>query len=167
MSPFLISQLLAAATLITGMAAFQLRDRKHILRGWSLAASFAAVHFFVLGSNEAGILIVITATRFIVSSFTTDKRLIYLFMALSIAGFAWTYDTPVSWLAFGATMIGTWGSFHGSAKAVRITMMVTEVLWGIHNFIIWSPVAVTMEVLFFASNLIGLLRHRKNGATSL
>jgi hypothetical protein len=41
--------LLAAATLVTGMAAFQLRERKHILRGWSLAASFAAVHFFGRG----------------------------------------------------------------------------------------------------------------------
>ena len=167
MSPFLISQLLAAATLATGMAAFQLRERKHILRGWCLAASFAAVHFFILGSNEAGILIVITAIRFLVSSFTTDKRLMYLFLALSVFGFAWTYDTPVSWLAFAATLAGTWGSFHGSTKAVRITMMLTEVLWATHNLIIWSPVAVIMEVLFFTSNLVGMLRHRKSGTTSL
>ena len=83
MSPFLISQLLAAATLITGMAAFQLHDRKLILRGWSLAAAFAATHFFVLGSNEAAVLIVITGIRFLVSSFTTDKRLMYLFLGLN------------------------------------------------------------------------------------
>lgn len=167
MSPFLISQLLATATLITGMAAFQLRNRKHILRGWSLAASFAAVHFFILGSNEAGILITITAVRFLVSSFTTDRRLMYLFMALAVFGFAWTYESPVSWLAFVSTLAGTWGSFHGSAKAVRLTMMLAEVLWAIHNLIIWSPVAVIMETLFFGSNLIGLLRHRETETTSL
>jgi len=167
MSPFIISQIFAAATLLTGMAAFQLRDRKHILRGWFLAASFAATHFFVLGANEAGILIVVTAIRFLVASFTLDKRLMYLFMALAVGGFAYTYENPVSFLALAATLIGTYGSFHGSEKAVRFTMMATEVLWGVHNLIIWSPVAVLMEVLFFSSNLIGLLRHQKGRESAL
>jgi hypothetical protein len=36
-----------------------------------------------------------------------------------------------------------------TARAVRLTMMATEVLWAIHNILVWSPVAVTMEVLFF------------------
>jgi inner membrane protein len=85
----------------------------------------------------------------------------YLFLTLSVAGFALTYANPVSFLALAATLIGTYGSFHGSEKAVRYTMMVTEVLWATHNLIVWSPVAVLMEVLFFSSNLVGLLRHRK------
>ena len=52
MTPFLLSQLLALGTLLTGMAAFQLKERKHILRGWFVAASLAALHFYVLGSIE-------------------------------------------------------------------------------------------------------------------
>ncbi|MCP4927105.1 MAG: YgjV family protein [Gammaproteobacteria bacterium] len=64
-------------------------------------------------------------------------------------------------------MIGTWGSFQESEKAVRFTMMSTEVLWVIHNLIVWSPVAVIMEVLFFSSNLLGLLRHRKANESAL
>jgi len=167
MSPFLISQLLAAATLLVGMAAFQLRDRKQILRGWCMAASFAAAHFFILGSNEAGILVVVTAIRFLVSSFTTDKRLMYVFMALAIGGFAMSYAHAVSFLALAATLIGTYGSFYGTARAVRLAMMSAEVLWVIHNVIVWSPVAVLMEVLFFASNLTGMLRHRRASESAL
>jgi hypothetical protein len=167
MTPFVLSQILAALTLVTGMTAFQFKQRKHILLGWCVAASLAAAHFFVLGRNEAGMLIAVTALRFLVSSFTTDTRLMYLFLALSIGGFALTYSSPVGYLALTATLIGTYGSFHGSEKAVRYTMMVTEVLWATHNLIIWSPVAVIMEVLFFSSNLIGLLRHQKASESAL
>jgi hypothetical protein len=167
MSPFLISQLLAACTLATGMAAFQFKERKHILRGWCVAALFGAAHFYILGSNEACFLVAITAVRFLISSFNTDARLMYFFMALAIGGYAVTYENPVSVLALAATLTGTYGSFHGSANAVRYAMMTAEVLWVVHNLIIWSPVAVVMEVLFFASNLIGLLRHRKAGAAAL
>ena len=167
MTPFILSQILAALTLITGMTAFQFRERKHILLGWCVAASLAAAHFFILGRIEAGMLVAVTALRFLVSSFTTDARLMYLFMGLSVAGFALTYSTPVSFLALTATLIGTYGSFHGTEKAVRYTMMVTEVLWATHNLIVWSPVAVIMEILFFSSNLVGLLRHRKASASAL
>ncbi len=167
MTPFVLSQILAALTLVTGMTAFQFKQRKHILLGWCVAASLAAAHFFVLGRNEAGMLIAVTAFRFLVSSFTTDARLMYLFLAMSVAGFALTYSSPVSFLALTATIIGTYGSFHGSEKAVRYTMMATEVLWAVHNLIVWSPVAVLMEVLFFSSNLVGLLRHRKASESAL
>jgi len=167
MTPFILSQILAALTLITGMTAFQFKERRHILLGWCVAASLAAAHFFILGRLEAGMLITVTALRFLVSSFTTDTRLMYLFLALSVAGFALTYSSPVSFLALTATFIGTYGSFHGSEKAVRYAMMATEVLWAIHNLIIWSPVAVIMEVLFFSSNLVGLLRHQKTSESAL
>ena len=49
MTPFVLSQILAALTLITGMTAFQFKQRKHILLGWCVAATLAAT-----GGVEAG-----------------------------------------------------------------------------------------------------------------
>jgi hypothetical protein len=167
MTPFVLSQILAGLTLLTGMAAFQFRERVMILRGWALAATFAAIHFYLLGSNEACLVVGVTALRFVVSSFTTDSRLMWLFLALSVGGFWLTYENPVSLLALIATVIGTVGAFHGSEKAVRYSMMMTETLWAIHNIIIWSPVAILMEVAFFTSNLVGLLRHRRARESAL
>lgn len=161
MSDFAISQLFAAATLLTGMAAFQFRTRVTILRLWGVAAVFGATHFWFLGAYEACLLVGVTATRFFVSSLTTDRRIFYLFITLAVAGFVWTYQSPASLLALAATLIGTWGSFHGSDKAVRYAMLAAEILWLIYNIIIWSPVAILMEVLFFTSNVIGMLRHRR------
>jgi len=167
MSPFLISQILAAITLCIGMAAFQFRDRKYILRGWCIAAVVAGAHFYILGNNEACVLVLVTAVRFLVASFTTNPRLMYLFLALTLCSYALTYESPISLLALAATLIGTFGSFRRSETGVRASMMTTEGLWAIHNFLVWSPVALGMEILFFASNLIGLLRHRKASETAL
>jgi len=161
MTDFMLSQILALGTLVTGMAAFQFKDRTMILRLWCIAALFGAAHFWFLDAFEASLLVGVTAARFLVSSFTTDKRLFYFFLLLAIAGFAWTYQSPVSYLALIATLVGTWGSFHGTDAAIRWAMMAAEVCWLIHNIIVWSPVAIGMEVLFFSSNLIGMLRHRR------
>lgn len=167
MSAFLISQLFAAATMVAGMAAFQFRRREHILRGWFVAALFAAAHFWFLDAYEACFLVLATATRMLISSFTTDARLMYFFLAVSLGGFTLTYQSPVSLLALAATLVGTVGSFQRSEEAVRYTMMATELLWAIHNIIVWTPVAIAMEVMFFLSNLAGLLRHRKASETAL
>ena len=167
LSDFAISQILALGTLFCGMAAFQFRERTVILRVWCIAALFGAAHFWFLDAFEAALLVSVTAARFFVSSLTTDKRLFWLFILLAVAGWAWTYQSPVSFLALGATLIGTWGSFHGTDTAIRWAMMGAEVLWMIYNIIIWSPVAVGMEVLFFASNLIGMLRHRRARESAL
>jgi hypothetical protein len=167
MSAFALSQILAGMTLITGMAAFQFKERKHILRGWFVAAVFAAIHFYLLGSTEACLLVSVTALRMLVSSFTTDSRMMWLFLTLAIAGFVLTFENPVSLLGMAATICGTVGAFHGSEKAVRYSLLVTEVLWAIHNIIVWSPVGVAMEVLFFASNVVGLIRRRKAAESAL
>lgn len=167
MSDFLISQLLALGTLLAGMAAFQFRRRIIILRVWCIAATFGAAHFWFLDAYEACFLVGITASRFLVSSFTTDKRMFWLFMALAVAGWALTYQHPVSYLALAATLVGTWGSFHGSENAIRWAMMAAEVFWLVHNVIVWSPVAIGMEVLFFSSNLVGMLRHRRARESAL
>jgi len=167
MTPFLLSQILATVTLLVGMAAFQMKERKHILRGWFVAAVVAAAHFYLLENYEACVLVLVTATRFLVASFSTNQRFMYLFLGLSVAGYAATYSDPVSLLAFAATLIGTFGSFRQTEAAVRGSMMSTELLWLIHNFLVWSPVAMAMEILFFSSNLIGYLRHRKPQKTAL
>ena len=128
---------------------------------------FGAAHFWFLDAYEACILVGITAARFFVSSLTTDKRMFWLFMAAAAAGWALTYQSPVSFLALGATLVGTWGSFHGTDSAIRWAMMAAEVCWLVHNIIVWSPVAIGMEVLFFTSNLIGMLRHRRARESAL
>ncbi|MEE4185232.1 MAG: YgjV family protein [Gammaproteobacteria bacterium] len=161
MSSFVISQILAGGTFVTGLIAFQLSNRVHMLRTWGLAATFGAAHFWFLGAPEASLLVAITASRFYISSFTTDQRLMYLFLAIAVGGFAATYSAPISLLALAATLIGTYGSFYGTENAFRYSMLAAQILWFIHNYVVWSPVALGMEFFFFASNILGWVRHRR------
>lgn len=167
LTPFLISQILAVGTLIAGMAAFQFRERTVILRGWFVAALFGSAHFWFLGAYEACLLVGVTALRFLVSSFTTDRRAYFFFMALALAGFVFTYQSLLSLLPLAATLVGTWGSFQGTDRAVRWSMFGAQACWVTFNIIIWSPVAILVEVMFFSSNLIGMLRHKKAQETAL
>jgi hypothetical protein len=84
------------------MVAFQCKDRQNLLRGWFFAAMFAAAHFYYLDNIEAAVLVAIIGIRFLVSSITFDKRLMYFFMAISIAAYAYTYAQPVSLLALSS-----------------------------------------------------------------
>jgi len=167
LTPFLISQILAVGTLVAGMAAFQFRDRTIILRGWFVAALFGSAHFWFLDAYEACLLVGVTALRFLVSSFTTNRRAYYFFMVLAVAGFTVTYQSLLSFLPLAATLVGTWGSFQGTDRAVRWSMFGAQACWVTFNIVIWSPVAILVEVLFFSSNLIGMLRHRKAQESAL
>ena len=161
MSNFLLSQMVAFMALLAGMAAAQFKTRQHILQGWFVAAMLAAVHFWLLGAIEACLLVSLTAMRFLVSSFTTNPRIMYLFLALSFIAYVLTYNDPVSLLALAATLTATVASFQHDARRIRLIMMTAELFWLVHNTLIWSPVAIITEVLFFSSNTVALLRHSK------
>jgi hypothetical protein len=140
------------------MSSFQFRWRRHILWCWSASALFNAAHFLVLGQVTAGVLILITSARFLAASFTTDRRLMYFFVAALLAGFSVTYSSPLSLLAIGASLLGTWGAFQPDDRHIRITLVLCSASWIVHNALVASPVAALMESAFLASNLVGWWR---------
>jgi hypothetical protein len=158
MDLFVISQMLAGAAFVLGMAAFQFKPRKHILWCWFASAFFNALHFLVLGRTGAGVLVLITSVRFLTASFTTDKRLMYFFLAALLAGFFITFKGPLGFLALAATLTGTWGAFQADDRRIRMVMVLCSLTWIVHNTLAGSPVAVMMETAFLLSNLVGWRR---------
>lgn len=158
MDNFLVSQVLAGAAFALGMTSFQFRLRRHILWCWFASAFFNALHFLVLGQTTAGVLILITCIRFLTASFTTDRRLMYFFMAALLAGFLITFKTPLSLLAIGAALLGTWGAFQSDDRHIRVALVLCSASWIVHNSLIGSPVAALMETAFLLSNLVGWWR---------
>ncbi|HEX5056109.1 MAG TPA: YgjV family protein [Gammaproteobacteria bacterium] len=158
MDNFLVSQVLAGVAFGFGMCSFQFGVRRHILWCWSASAFFNALHFLVLGQITAGVLILTTCVRFMTASFTTDRRLMYLFIVILLAGFAITFRSPVSLLAVGAALLGTWGAFQSDDRRIRIALVLCSTSWIVHNTLIGSPVAALMETAFLLSNLVGWWR---------
>lgn len=158
MSTFLLSQLLAALAFAAGLAAFQFRARPAILRSWSLCAALNGAHFLLLGVPGAATLAAMISVRFLIASFTSDRRIMVFFMVLAAAGFLATFTRPGGFLALAATLLGTWASFQPNDRTVRATLAVCASLWVVHNAIVGSPVATVMELAFLASNAIGWRR---------
>lgn len=158
MSRFLLSQCLAALAFAAGLAAFQFRTRPAILRSWCLSAGLSATHFLLLDVPVAATLGCITSIRFMTASLTRDRRIMVVFMALTLAGFAATYSRPVGILALAATLLGTWAAFQPGDRTVRIVLAGCASLWVVHNVLVGSPVATLMELSFLASNAVGWRR---------
>ena len=157
---FFLSQCLAALAFAAGMAAYQGRTRSSILLRWALAAAFNTAHFVLLGVPGVAMITFITCLRFLAASRTSDRRMMWVFMALAVIGFLATYTRPLGFLALASTLLGTWASFQPRAITVRITFAVCATLWGVHNALAGSPVGALMEVAFLASNAYGWWRSR-------
>lgn len=161
MDSFLISQALAAVAYSCGVVSFQCKERRGVLLWLCASALTNAFHFFVLGRNGAGTLYIVMGVRVFTAAFTTDRRLMYVFMALIVAGFFVSYERPLDILALFGSLLPTYGSFQKSVRKIRLIYMICAVTWMIHNYIAGSPVAVLMETTFLVSNLVGYWRiHR-------
>jgi len=129
LSAFYISQGLATIAFIFGILAFQYKNRKFILRVWFLSALTNSLHFSILSEYEASLFVFITALRFLISSFSTNKQWIYIFLILSFLNLVINYESPVIILSFIATVLGTIGSFNNNVTIVRTYMGLVSIIW--------------------------------------
>ena len=71
------------------LASFQFKSRMTTLLFFFSAASLIAVHFFLLGAITAAVIGVLAALRFLVSIFTTNRYVMYVFLVLLCGVLSW------------------------------------------------------------------------------
>lgn len=163
MTDLLLSQIIAAMAFLLGMVSFQFRARRSILF-WMAGSAFAnACHFFVLGMPAAGTVFVIMGGRSLAATYTVNRRIMYVFFALILVGFSFTYEHPLDFLALVGSLLGTYAVFQKTHREVRIFYMLCNATWTFHNILAGTPVAALMEATFLTSNLIGYWRFRHAG----
>lgn len=158
MSPFLLSQILAGVAFALGLVSFQFRQRRSVLLCLAMLTVFNASHFFLLDRHGPAALMLLIGTRYLVSLYTTDRRVMYFFLALSVAAFLTTYQSPTSLLALLAVFFGTCGSFQPADRNLRLFIMAGNATWLLHNLLVGTPVATLMEAAFLTSNALGYWR---------
>ncbi len=158
MSAFVLSQILAGMAFALGLASFQFKPRRSVLLCLSLLTVFNASHFFLLGRPGPAILQILTGVRYLTATVTMNRKLMYLFLLVSVGAFLATFRSPLSFLALIAVLLGTYGSFQPADRTMRIFLMLGNSLWLIHNIFSSTPVAVVMEASFLTSNALGYWR---------
>ena len=159
MSYFVISQILVGCALITDVASFQFKQRKYVLGCLVGSCCLIAIHFLLLNRYTAATIVTVTGVRFLTSIFTQRRSVMWAFYLANLGCFVVTYESWISCLPFVAAQLSTWAGFQSSDKTLRIVFASSTCLWITHNIIVWTPVGVLLEILFLASNIIGLYRH--------
>ena len=159
MSAFALSQLLAAIAIGFDLLSFQFKDRKRIIACLIVSCLLIASHFALLGHWTAAGLGGLAATRFMASYLTTSKKVMAVFIGLSVVITLATFHGLLSVLSGLGSIAGTIGTFCRHDKQLRQIMMIATSLWLVHNCLAGTPTAVLMEALFIGSNLAGYYRY--------
>ena len=159
MSAFALSQLLAAIAISFDLLSFQFKERKRIIACLIVSCLLIACHFVLLGHWTAAGLGALAAARFVASYLTSSKKVMAVFVSLSLVITLTTFHGVLSVLSGLGSIAGTIGTFCQHDKQLRQIMMLATSLWLVHNCLAGTPTGMVMEALFIGSNLTGYYRY--------
>lgn len=159
MSYFILSQILVVFAIVFDLISFQFKNQRKIVCCLFIAAAFNSIHFLLLEQWTASGLMALGSLRYFTSIFTTSKKMLIVFALGSIIVSSVTYMGLISILACSGSLIKTAAAFCRNDKKLRQLMIFGTACWIVHNYIVGSPAAVILEVLFLLSNFVGYYRY--------
>lgn len=157
--PFIISQVAMTIAMGFDFLSLQYKKREHTFLCLIVSASFISAHYFLLGKIAAGVIVFISVLRFISCYFTTNKKYLFIFIALNTISLFFTYKNPTDLIIYVGLIVFIIGNFQEDNKLMRKLMMGGTSIIVLYNAIISSPMGVIAEGLFLISGVIGYYRH--------
>ena len=96
--------------------------------------------------------------RFVVSIFTQDRNIKYLFLVVIPVVGLLTFDGYEDILAIASGTFATLGVFQKDDKVLRHFMFIASLSIITHNVIIFTPAGIFVETFFLLSNLVAYWR---------
>ncbi len=157
--PFIISQILASFAMGFDFLSLQYKKREKTFLCLIFSASLMSAHFFLLNKTAAGVIVFISVLRFITCYFTTNKRYLFIFIALNTASLFFTYKDPTDFIIYVGLVIFIIGNFQTDNRLMRKLMMCGTSIIVLYNTIIFSPMGAIVEGVFLLSGFVGYYRH--------
>lgn len=157
--PFIVSQVAISIAMGFDFLSLQYKKREHTFLCLIVSASLISAHYFLLNKTAAGVIVSISVLRFITCYFTTNKKYLFIFIALNTASLFFTYKDPTDLIIYVGLIIFIVGNFQQDNKLMRKLMMGGTSLIVLYNAIIFSPMGVVAEGSFLVSGIIGYFRH--------
>ncbi|MDD2515852.1 MAG: YgjV family protein [Candidatus Gracilibacteria bacterium] len=158
-SYFIISQILVSIAMVFDFLSLQYKKREHTFLCLIVSASLISTHYFLLSKATAGFIVLISVFRFIACYFTTDKRVLILFLILNTLALVLNYKEISDFIIYIGLFVFIIGNFIADNKLMRKVMMIGTSIIIVYNTIIFSPMGAVMEGSFLLSNFIGYYRH--------
>jgi hypothetical protein len=157
--PFIISQIAMFIAMGFDFLSLQYKKREHTFLCLIVSASLISAHYFLLNKTAAGVIVLISVLRFITCYFTTNKKYLFIFIALNTISLFFTYKDPSDLIIYVGLIIFIVGNFQEDNKLMRKLMMGGTSLVVLYNALIFSPMGVIAEGVFLISGFIGYYRH--------
>lgn len=157
---FMISQVLMVFAMVTDFLWFQFKDRKKTVILLAVSCFLICAHYLLLDKFTAWIIVSLSAIRYIVSYFTTNKKVLLMFILLNSLVLILTFSELLDLIFFSWITISMIWNFQDQKhnKLMRILMMIWTSIVILYNTLIFSPMAILTEVLFLMSNFIWYFR---------
>lgn len=156
---FIISQIAMFIAMGFDFLSLQFRKREYIFLSLIISAALISTHYFLLNRIAAGVIVFISVLRFITCYFTTNKKFLFVFIALNTISLFFTYKVLSDLIIYGGLLIFITGNFQKNDKLMRKLMMIGTSIIILYNIVIFSPMGVIAEGLFLTSNFIGYYRY--------
>lgn len=157
--PFIISQIAVSIAMVFGFLSLQYKKREYIFLCLIVSAILISIHYFLLNKIAAGVIVCISVFRFITCYFTTNKKYLFIFIALNTISLFFTYQEPSDLIIYIGLIIFIVGNFQADNKLMRKLMMGGTSLIVLYNAIIFSPMGLISESSFLISGFIGYYRY--------
>ncbi|MCK4744567.1 YgjV family protein [Candidatus Parcubacteria bacterium] len=156
---FIISQIAMTIAMGFDFLSLQYKKREYTFLCLIVSASFISAHYFLLGKVAAGVIVFISVLRFITCYFTTNKKYLFIFIALNTISLFFTYKNSTDLIIYIGLIVFIIGNFQEDNKLMRKLMMGGTSIIVLYNAIIFSPMGVIAEGSFLISGFIGYYRH--------
>jgi hypothetical protein len=156
---FVLSQIAMFIATAFDFLGMQFKKREHLFLCLIISACFISAHYFFLNKIAAGVIMLLSAVRFITCYHSSDKRYIYIFIALNTVSLLFTYVSPYDFICYVGINVLIIGNFQEDNRRMRIIMMLGTAVMMFYNAIIYSPMGVISTASFIISNMIGYYRH--------
>ena len=155
------AQLIGLAALVLVFLSFQQKTHKKIMLFQVFSTLIFTLHFYLLASYTGAVLNLISAARSI--TYTNQKLrknnfVTALFCVVFALSTFFTYEGPISFLAFAGCITLTLVLRCDSPAIVRRFSGLSSVFWIIYNVLSSSAAGIITEVTVLISIIIGIIR---------
>src|SRR3990167_11538690 len=103
--PFILSQIAMFMAMGFDFLSMQFKKRQQTFLCLIVSASLISAHYFLLGKIAAGVIVSISVLRFITCYFTTNKKYLFIFIALNTISLFFTYKDPTDLIIYAGVTI--------------------------------------------------------------
>lgn len=155
---FIISQVVIVIAMGFDFLSLQFKKREYTFLCLIVSASLISAHYFLLDKTAAWVIVFFSVLRFITCYFTTDKKYLFIFIALNTASLFFTFKEIYDLIIYVWLIIFIVGNFQADNRKMRLIMMCGTAIVLAYNVVIFSPMGAVTEWVFLLSGIIGYYR---------